>query len=127
MLYVLAYRVKDEKNWYGKITHDENNPKTKRDLLLYRLDGAEWIESSTVVQTDYELIGVEQDYGTHKSYGVVEYSRLLNKSLSLGQVRLLSNGCVVVLLTNEYITPESKGVNFNYNAIAILVPNGNGT
>jgi hypothetical protein len=132
-LYVLSYRVDEYKN-------DWENPKfesgikdkywySTRELILYRLNEANntWSVASNVVQKDCQYAIVDKEFGTHQSYGNVQ-DFILKKGLTSGKIRILQNGCVVMLLGNYYCIPKYDYTEeYNYNAVAILVPNGDGT
>jgi len=132
LLYVLAYRIdEDEKDWKREYNYKIVNDVSyrKREWMLYYVDKTNnLIEASNVVQTDCRFVSVVKDYGTHKSYSEGNYDLLIQKGLGDGQIRILNNGCVVMLLCNRY---RSVGIDYNeeynYNAIAIFVPNGDGT
>lgn len=93
----------------------------KRDLILYRSkNGKNWVEASNTVQTDYRISGhtftfTEKD---PKVFNFEYHSYLITKGLGSGKVRILNNGCVLMLLCNEY----NKYLQ-NYNAVVIFVPN----
>ncbi len=129
----VSYFNKDVKGWYkqektimwtDKETYYEMGVKftEKRDLVLYRsTDGKNWAKASNPVQTDYRISGwmftfTEKDT-TNENFDY--YSRVIKKGLGSGKLRVLNNGCVVMLLHNEY-----NGHLKYRNAVAILTPNG---
>jgi hypothetical protein len=131
LLYVLAYRIdENEKDWKREYNDKIVNGVCyrKREWMLYYVDKTNnLIEASNVVQTDCRFATVVKDYGTHKSYDE-SYDLLLQKGLGDGQIRILNNGCVVMLLCNGY---RSVGIDYDkeyrYNVVVIFVPNGDGT
>lgn len=140
--YVLAYDV-DENNY--------NNARyvgDTRNLILYRFDGVNnWVKASNVVQVDYEKSEAYIDYGTHKSYGRHE-SKIIKRGLGNGSINILESGCVVMFITNTFSKPDKvhtfsqktktytccdghkngvRNPSYDYNAVVILVPNGDNT
>lgn len=131
--YALLYRMDNSNNPIEKVDNTVNDgiciyPKTQRELLLYRQDEkGKWIEASNAVQVDSIYPIMDKDFGTHKSYGYCN-DFMINKRDGYGQVRLLNNGWVVMLLGNNYsIAKYDYSDMFRYVSIAIFVPNGDGT
>ena len=106
-IYILSYRKNDEVNW------NHHRPIiTKRDLLLYRKIGNNWVESSNIVQTDYV-----------NNKDTRNYTQYITRGQSCGHVRILNSGSIVMLITNQHKYVSSitnNAVLSNYNSIAIF-------
>jgi len=125
-LYVLSYRVDEDINDWKEVTKWEKDAdgtpiwNLKRELMLYRLNETinTWYAASNIVQTD-------RQFGTEH---LVNYDCLLQKGLGDGEVRILKNGCIVMLLCNEYnIDRGNVSDSYIYNSVDIFVPNSDGT
>lgn len=116
-MYILSYRINDEMNWKNAEADNKGNKSVKRDLILYRNNGKNWIEASNIVQTDF----------CDQTAYTMEYN-ILNYVHFGGKVFVLENGCVFMLISNMYGYSNMGNLNtYKYNAAVILIPNGNGT
>lgn len=112
--------LKPDNSYYDAVKNT-----SQRDLILYRSkDCRNWVEASNTAQIDYRVAGHTFTFTGEKPEVVnFEYhSFLINKALGSGKVRILNNGCVIMLLTNEYNRHPQR-----YNAVVIFVPNGDST
>lgn len=147
--YVLSYRADvDKSEWeHNSFAKD---PFRSRELVLYRFDGYDnWVKASNVVQVDYRDFEIDIDYGTHVNRSQTN-SFIETRGLGNGMVKVLNNGCVVMFLTIDYKTVDKihtysqetkrytccdghkdgyvgSSPNYSYNAVVILVPNGDQT
>jgi hypothetical protein len=126
-LYVLSYRANDGIDWVNFVSAGSDWRK-ERDLLLYRRNkiNNEWVEASDIVQTDYEFLTGNSTHGYNKFF-YISYPDVSGKS-GYGKVLQLKNGCVIMLIINNYGESDLNGsVNYCYCSVVLLVPNGNGT
>jgi hypothetical protein len=128
--YALLYRMDSSNKTIEKVNYTDENGygHTQKELVLYRHDETgKWIEASNIVQTDSIYPIMDKDFGTHKSYGYCN-DFLMCRKWGHGQVHMLNNGWVVMLLGNSYsIAKYNYDDTYKYISIAILVPNGDGT
>jgi hypothetical protein len=126
-LYVLSYRANDGIDW-SDFAGADSDWRKDRDLLLYRRDkiNNNWVAASNVVQTDYEFQAGNNKHGYNKFF-YISYPDAYGKK-GYGKVLQLKNGCVFMLIINNYGESEkNESINYCYCSVVILAPNGNGT
>lgn len=147
--YILAYDADVDKS---KWEHDyyAKDPYKSRELILYRFDDNKWVKASNVVQVDYNTFKEHVNFETHGGSKTQCYSKINYRGLGQGMVKVLDNGCVLMFLTTDYKTVDrihnisskterctccdmhysvcySSMIKYEYNAVVILVPNGDQT
>jgi hypothetical protein len=117
--YLVAYDAKD--NTYMNSISPTNLAK-KRNLFIYKRDSSNnWVKASDIIQTDYKKFG-RYDALNIRFFNP-EHHYLVQRGLGYGDVHVLKNNNVVLILTNEYREEEAT---YRYNSIIFLLLNADG-
>lgn len=114
--YIVSYSANEDFNC--DYTHD-----CSRNLYLYRWDSLKnsWIIASDIIQTDYTIYMGNKSMLLKITSNNYDDARNVRKQ----RIKVLNNGCIILLLENYYIEPADMGRFKTYNSIIVLVPDGN--